>query len=364
MSTHTQLQSLSLPERDVMRSPPPLVNEQNVLGALNAYSESRADGGFRPSYFGIEVTRHCNLACVMCPHPHFAAKEKGQMDVDLFRTIIRKIAPYAEVTKLHWIGEPLLHPHVVEMIRFARSELSGAIFMSTNATFLQGALADDIRTSGLTKIILSLDGMSAKSYGSMRVKGDFEKVFANIHAFVESVERRGGPLCEIQMIATRHNEHEVASFKKRWSGYKNVAVNVTWLTDWAGNISIGRTVSNRRNPTSLSEREACSDLWFKMQIAWTGDVYACCLDARGSILLGNIRDEGLEAIWHSKAATELRRQHLDKRYQGICQKCADWAKPQEYEFWYSRDEYQANPDAIWTAPSIKPGKLKGINYAD
>ena len=181
------------------------------------------------------------------------------MNMDTFSQVIDRISETAEVVKLHWVGEPLLHPRLLEMIRYARRNISGLLFFSTNATLLRGTLAEAIRVSGLDKIVLSLDGMSAASYEAVRKKGSFEEVFTNIETFVTSVDERGGPLCEIQMIVTDFNKHEIDAFKRKWASFKNTAVNVTWLTDWAGNIPDRHLISEARNPGHASPRQcACT----------------------------------------------------------------------------------------------------------
>lgn len=329
-----------------------MVNESNIQQTEAAFRDGRIVGDFLPSCYGIEVTRHCNLACVMCPNPTFSAAEKGHMNMDTFSQVIDRISETAEVVKLHWVGEPLLHPRLLEMIRYARRNISGLLFFSTNATLLRGTLAEAIRVSGLDKIVLSLDGMSAASYEAVRKKGSFEEVFTNIETFVTSVDERGGPLCEIQMIVTDFNKHEIDAFKRKWASFKNTAVNVTWLTDWAGNIPDRHLISEARNPGHASPRQACSDLWFKMQIAWNGDVNLCCLDARRTVLIGNLCDASLSSLWQSGTILGLRRQHLQNRFPGICASCTDWAQPQEYEFWYSMKDYQSDPNKLWSAPMI------------
>jgi len=98
------------------------------------------------------------------------------MKWDLFCKIIDEIAPYAKIIKLHWVGEPLIHPMIVDMIRYAKATTDAQLFMSTNALLLGNALAEEIRISGLDKIIFSLDGNSSKTYERIRVGGNFQKV--------------------------------------------------------------------------------------------------------------------------------------------------------------------------------------------
>ena len=105
--------------------------------------------------------------------------------------------------------------------------------------------------------------MSTISYEKIRINGDFSNVLENVELFAQSVEKDGGPLCHIKMIQFKFNEHEVKSFKEKWSKFKNVMVDVMWLSDWAGNVPGTRDLTNYHNPGSRKKREPCSDLWFK-----------------------------------------------------------------------------------------------------
>lgn len=314
---------------------------------LKAYNDGQVTGNFYPVYYGIEVTRHCNLACVMCPHPQFTAAEKGHMAPDLFKKIVDKIAPHAEIIKLHWIGESLLHPSIVEMTKYAKQNSDAKIYMSTNATMLKGKLAEGIRTSGLDKLIISLDGNSAKTYEQIRIRGSFEEVVNNVEVFLKNVKKNGGPVCHLSMIQMSTNKDESGAFKDRWGKFPNVMIEIMWLSDWAGNVENVRAQSDFHNPIESTERVACSDLWFKMQIGWQGDVALCCFDSKNTVCAGNLSLESLRKVWHSKAIQDFRRHHIEKRYTGICKKCFDWATPAEYEFWYSDDELCEEPESIW-----------------
>jgi len=86
------------------------------MKTLMCFEEGTTSNDIIPVYYGIEVTRNCNLACIMCPHPSFSKDEKGNMEEDVFKEIINKISPFAKLIKLHWIGEPLLHPGIIGMI--------------------------------------------------------------------------------------------------------------------------------------------------------------------------------------------------------------------------------------------------------
>ncbi len=319
----------------------------NSSSCLKAYRNHHTCGGFLPAYYGIEVTRYCNFACVMCPHQYLSESQMGHMEWSLFCKIIDEIAPVAEIIKLHWIGEPLLHPKLCDMIRYARVNTDALIFMSTNAFLLQGEIAENIRTSGLHKIILSIDGASRESYESIRVNGVYNEVVSNAEDFIKNVEKQGGPLCEVKMIQFPENKQEVDYFINKWSTYECVSVNIMWLCTWAGQLPQLTIFENYLCPYDPHKRVPCADLWFKMQVTWEGSVSLCCFDWSETQSLGNLKDISVKELWQNELISRIRDMHLRGKYIGICGKCNEWARFEEYEFWYDMNELKRNPSLIW-----------------
>ncbi|KKL19483.1 hypothetical protein LCGC14_2465000, partial [marine sediment metagenome] len=342
----------SMVNRSLTMGQPDRPLNQSTISTLKAFRGGQAAGEFLPSYYGIEVTRHCNFACTMCPHRHYKRNEKGHMDWSLFRSVVDQVADSAEIIKLHWVGEPLLHPRIAEMIRYARDRSSARLHLSTNASLLTRELAEDIRTAGLDRITFSLDSANASTYNTIRINGDYDTVVGNVEHFVEAVESKGGPLCEVKLIQMTRNSDQIESFRRKWSTYETVAVNIMWLSDWAGNVRGFEDESPYINPVSRRSRTPCSDLWFKMQVNWMGQIALCCFDAFGSHILGDFRTDSLAEIWHSQTVRELRKQHLQHRFPAPCASCRDWAQPQEYEFWYTDEQYKTDPGLIWLADPL------------
>jgi spiro-SPASM protein len=326
--------------------------KKNLKACLRAYNCQRVSGSFYPVYYGIEVTRHCNFSCVMCPNPRISPKSKGHMDIGLFRRIIDQVSPFAEIIKLHWIGEPLMHPQITEMISYARSTTNNKLFLSTNASLLNGKLAKEIRTSGLDKIIISLDSTHQNSYGKIKKKGNFLKVRKNVEDFINDVQTYGGPNCEIKMIKMPENEDEVDYFRKKWDKFDCVVVSIMWLCTWAGQIPELNRIPRYLCPYDPSTRQACSDLWFKLQVDWRGKVALCCFDWSGSVEIGDLSIMSLTDVWQSKRIKIERQKHLECNYSGICKSCNEWAKVEEYEFWYDDEILKEDPSLIWYSKAI------------
>ena len=57
------------------------------------------------------------------------------MDLDLFASAIRQVAPLTNQVALHLMGEPLLHPQLSEMVQIC-AEQDLKIFLVTNGILL------------------------------------------------------------------------------------------------------------------------------------------------------------------------------------------------------------------------------------
>ena len=89
----------------------------------------------------IEPTSECNLRCKYCPHPKMQ-RPKQHMEMKTYeRTMewVEFFVKYGDQTEcsLTGLGEPLLHPDLVTMVRLLREAMpNGKILFSTNGILL------------------------------------------------------------------------------------------------------------------------------------------------------------------------------------------------------------------------------------
>lgn len=88
------------------------------------------------SYLYLEVTNRCNLNCKMCFKQSWE-DEEGDMDMSLFLKILDDADEFQDLRMIYFggIGEPLVHPRFLEMVRLAR-ERGHAVGISTNGFLL------------------------------------------------------------------------------------------------------------------------------------------------------------------------------------------------------------------------------------
>ncbi|MHB1255904.1 MAG: SPASM domain-containing protein [Dethiobacteraceae bacterium] len=108
----------------------------------------------------IELTNRCNLDCAMCSRHSWHCLE-GDMDEELYEKILYEIPQLTELEEivLGGFGEPLFHPKFWEWLpRLHAAAPSVPITLPTNGVLLQPEHITMLAASGVTKIVVSVDG--------------------------------------------------------------------------------------------------------------------------------------------------------------------------------------------------------------
>lgn len=110
----------------------------------------------------IEINTHCNRVSNYCPFcPNAILKPIDPpcfMEEDLYKTIIKQLKEVNFSSRLsyHFYGEPLLHPHLEEMLEFASNHLPQAQHvLYTNGDLLSEDKYNSIMNAGEIEIVIS-----------------------------------------------------------------------------------------------------------------------------------------------------------------------------------------------------------------
>ncbi len=112
-----------------------------------------------PSKLYVETTTRCNLQCSMCvKQAEGACIPNADMSMEVFHSLAPAF-PHLENLILNGIGEPLLTPHLTEMIATARATMpaEGHISFQTNGMLLTPERAEELVRAGLDTVCLSVD---------------------------------------------------------------------------------------------------------------------------------------------------------------------------------------------------------------
>jgi MoaA/NifB/PqqE/SkfB family radical SAM enzyme len=111
----------------------------------------------RPWAAHLYVTDQCNLDCHYCNEYDNSAPHPDTADLKRWMRKIRELG----VARLGFQGgEPLLHPDIVELTRYAKSLGFYKVSMSTNGLLLTQQLVHDFERAGLDSLQISVDRMT------------------------------------------------------------------------------------------------------------------------------------------------------------------------------------------------------------
>lgn len=311
----------------------------NVLRLYISFIISRnrkkASLSILPMGLSIEPTTSCNLRCSECPSGMRSfTRPTGMLQTGLFEKTIDEL-----YRKLIWLtfyfqGEPFLNKDFLKMVKYANSK--GIYTMtSTNAHYFTPEIARETVESGLSRIIISMDGLSQETYEQYRTGGTLEKVKEGIRLLVEEKRKlkSATPHIVLQFIVFGHNEHELHLVKKAGKelGVDEVKIKSAQIYDFNHSHLLPGSMEHSRyrkeNGTYIIKNELmnhCWRMWSSAVITWDGKVIPCCFDKDAHYQLGNVSDQSFRDVWLSDGYNDFRNKVLVNRKSiDICTNCTE-----------------------------------------
>lgn len=162
-------------------------------------------------YASISLTDKCNLRCVYCM-PEDKVYENNLINHTLsfndYKFIINGLSQVG-IKKIKFTGgEPLLYPHLIELIKYAHYECNiDDISITTNGIGLN-EIAYELKRSGLKSVNISLDSLKSYKYKSITRGGNLTDVLKSINRCLEL-----GIKVKINcVVIKRFNDDEVYDF--------------------------------------------------------------------------------------------------------------------------------------------------------
>ena len=259
-------------------------------------------------------------------------RKKGMMSRQLFAKVVDEIADHdTKMVTLHHSGESFLHKGLFDCIRYAKGKgLTMAI--TTNGTLLD---KDDfeILGTGIDVINVSFAGMNDEDYLSVRTRSGFAEVKNNVTKLADKKRELGARTkIKINVVATRNNIHKKDGFIKTFENIEGIdSVFIRELMDWHGNVDVDdmkykRDMGIMDHLWGLKQRlkPPCPAVYTSVGILWNGDVVPCCFDYNGDLVMGNINNESIYAVWNSELYNDFRKSISTRRKirkNEICARC-------------------------------------------
>lgn len=265
-----------------------------------------------PKIFTIETALVCNLHCPECAiGGGMITRAKGLLSFDQYKIIADKIRPFAKYVHLHLWGEPLINRDIFKMIRLTAE--FAKVNISTNALLLDPSKAEELITSGVFDLIVSIDGMSQEVYEKYRVGGDVKKALAALQLLNEFNVKHGRKVQLLpQFIVFKHNQHEKEAFRQFCASLGlRASLKTPYIRTGEGKFSKSDHPEHWRKeyPDLASLRLAMQDCRDPREVLTTlidGSCVICCNDYARATCFGNLLKQSVLEIWDSPGYRKYR----------------------------------------------------------
>ncbi len=284
-----------------------------------------------PSQIIVDVTEFCNLACIHCPY-EAVTKVKGakrrHLDMELHRKLIDEVAQHLGTCRfLRYTGdgEPLLHPHLSEMLAHAVERTGLPVNLTTNGMLLTEEIARSLVDAGVSVIDISLDAHEEETYRRIRVKGELARTRENIHRLLAVTARSGGRTrVVVSFVLQPLNEGEVEAFRSYWRSCGVADVIIRPRHSCAGSNAAIRDAMWAEAPRV---RHPCLYPWERLVVKSDGTFSYCPADWLHQADLGSLADFGVAEVWTGEKMQALRRTHQLNTFpeKSLCGRCPDWS---------------------------------------
>lgn len=275
----------------------------------------------------IEITNLCNLRCDFCSGNF---RPYGVMTTKSFEVVLKKIRPYTDYIYLHVLGEPLTHPDIFAMLNIAGSQRV-MVNLTTNGLNLQRLTGQPEAFAPIRQINLSLHCQGGTADWDKQqvylqdVLRNARWVLSNTHTIislrlwnlaVNDPETEKYNALALQKIQDTFNLEAMCllpSGQKQGEKLQDrLYLNLDERFEWPEKATGG----------SSARRAFCYGLRDHLAILVDGSVVPCCLDANGSMILGNVMHENLETILSRERSQRIIQGFSEGRaVEALCKRC-------------------------------------------
>lgn len=263
-----------------------------------------------PYKITIDPSNSCNLRCPACHTgiKHSEMLRPSTLKFNDYKKIFDQLKEYVFSVALYNWGEPLLNKEIFSIVNYTTQNGVGSTLHS-NFNLLDEEMAEELVTSGLTHIYLSIDGSTQEVYQKYRVKGDLEVVLRNIQLLNSAKKKHKSvfPFVTWKFLSFPHNIHQVNEAEKLAKRFDVDNFEVfkanTVLTDIYDEANRYKTEASNMT----QEPSYCKSLWQSLYISPKGQVFPCSLAFRETERFGNIFETPLTEIWNNTSYINARK---------------------------------------------------------
>ena len=195
---------------------------------------------FSPIAGHISPISRCNFKCTMCSVTDFEdGKRCEDMSLDLFAKRLGELSGLVQISLVGLSELFMLHHSLEAMLRLCREHKLWTIIATNGSLLHQRNWIERLIDIDLDEIVVSIDGVTAETFESIRIKSNFDRVYKNARSLNEKFNNAGvhPKRTKMQTVLQSRNRNELFDFipLARDLGFTSIAFE-TEPFDW-GSVS-------------------------------------------------------------------------------------------------------------------------------
>lgn len=306
----------------------------------------------------LELTARCNEKCSFCPNSRVDFRAKGDIDLQLIKKMTEELSPDVSIA-VCGIGEPSLHPRFEEAMEILCAHFRRISVVSNGYLFRNKRLRSSVLTPNVEKVSISLDYIDPQQYYFVK-QARLDRILTYLDAYIalanqseysptlqinflyDPIKKREDYIKVYEYFATRKIVGKWCIYVRKiksWARQVDIEeesdenldyvfrdyVNANFVVEnWSRYLSHTICNSNSEWPNT------CRHIFKYYMLLWNGDVVPCCIDAKGTMPIGNAWAKGFNFhdIFYAKEYVEFRRKLELKDFASypLCKSCNDYYK--------------------------------------
>jgi MoaA/NifB/PqqE/SkfB family radical SAM enzyme len=274
----------------------------------------------------IETLAGCNARCVFCPIGDEEIRRgmpMGRMSAELFHGILDQLAaaPPRHVIPC-FANEPFLDKRLIDWLIALRERVpTSKVTVVTNGSLLTEEVSRRLLDTGVPDLLsISFQGLDKASYEASMGTLDFDETLERVLRLLAMKRERAArrPDVKVNMIATKLVADGIREARRFWRE-QGVELDVDTVENRGGSVPLTELAGTTVPYTD------CRRPFNTLVITFDGEVPVCCVDFQRKAIVGDVRTQSIQDIWHGERLMAIRGGFLDetRRYQlpKICRDC-------------------------------------------
>jgi hypothetical protein len=289
-----------------------------------------------PKSVKIELSPRCNYKCVYCGYS-YRKDTRNDMDFELFKKITKEMKEIGvEEIGVFYIGESFINPKLLtDCVAYLKQELRiPYVFLTSNASLAKPEVVKDLMALGLDSLKWSCNAANDEQFKNMMgvTPAFFDLAKDNIFKAYQ-IREKFGYHTKLYASSIRYSDEQVAEMQPFLDKYVLAFVDDHYYLplytmggaakDAEQGLGLKPVPGNPGRWDSMVDPLPCWTVFTAGHVLSDGRLTACCMDATGSWVMGDLKTQKFMDAWNCEDFQKLRQAHLNKDVTGTaCEKCA------------------------------------------